>query len=97
MPLSPDAIELMIQQVKDQCANIEKKFDWRIDKIEDTMDKGFSELKQMIIENREHYVLKTEYDYTKQKVLEIEWNWKKIIRIVLTAVLTAVLAIVIKV
>lgn len=90
MPLAPETIEMMINELSKKQDAMEAKFDWKIDEIKNDM----KEIKDMIKEQNNVFVSRVEYQYTLDRVKSMEDNRRKIIRIIVSAVIAAVLSLI---
>lgn len=68
MTLSPDIIETMLQQLKENQEELKKDYNSRIDKLEIKIESMFDKIERKYDE----YVTKTEFKYQEEKIKTLE-------------------------
>lgn len=91
MALSPDIIETMLTQLKENQEELKKDYNSRIDKLEIKIENMFDKIEKKYDE----YVTKTEFKYQEEKIKTLEEDRKKLVWIVISAVVIAILSLVI--
>lgn len=91
MALSQDTIEIMLEQLKNNQEDLRKDYIERIDDLSKKMDKILEKVDNL----PQQFVTRVEYDFVKEKISSLEEGRKKIIWIIITAVVGAVLSLVI--
>lgn len=91
MALSQDTIEIMLEQLKTNQEELRKDYIARIDDLSKKMDKILEKVDNL----PQQFVTRVEYDFVKEKISSLEEGRKKIIWIIITAVVGAVLSLVI--
>ena len=91
MTLSQDTIEIMLEQLKTNQEELRKDYIARIDDLSKKMDKILEKVDNL----PQQFVTRVEYDFVKEKISSLEEGRKKIIWIIITAVVGAVLSLVI--
>lgn len=98
MTLSNESIEMMLNDLKENQAEMRKEYNERISKLEDKLDSWIESIKQEIkeqtIEQNKTFVSRVEFQYTQDKIKTLEEDRKKLVRIVITAVIWAVLSLI---
>ena len=90
MTLSQGTIEIMLEQLKTNQEELRKDYIARIDDLSKKMDKILEKVDNL----PQQFVTRVEYDFVKEKISSLEEGRKKIIWIIITAVVGAVLGLV---
>ena len=90
MTLSPDAIEMKLDQLEKNQQDLREGYTRKFEELGAKIDK----LAEKIDNLPTQFVTRGEFEYCKDKVKSMEENRKKIIWIILTAVIGAVLSLV---
>lgn len=90
MTLPNETIEVMLEQLKKNQEDLKEDYSKKIDLLGEKIDK----LSEKIDNLPQNYVTRWEFEYCKDKIKSMEENRKKIIWIILTAVIGAVLSLV---
>lgn len=97
--LTTEQIETMLQWLKETQIELKKDYSERIDKLERKFDEWFESIRQEIkdqtTEMQKTFVSRVEFQYTQDKLKQLEEDRKKLVRIVITAVVWAILSLVI--
>ena len=80
----------MLKQLEKNQEELKKDYTKKIDKLEGKLDKVLEKLDNL----PSQYITRVEFENCREKVKAMEDNWKKILRIVITAVLGAILSMV---
>lgn len=96
--LTTEQIETMLQWLKETQIELKKDYSERIDKLERKFDEWFESIRQEIkdqtTEMQKTFVSRVEFQYTQDKLKQLEEDRKKLVRIVITAVVWAILSLV---
>lgn len=96
--LTTEQIETMLQWLKETQIELKKDYSERIDKLERKVDEWFESIRQEIkdqtTEMQKTFVSRVEFQYTQDKIITLEEDRKKLVRMIITAVVWAVLSIV---
>jgi len=90
MTLPNETIEVMLEQLKKNQEDLKEDYTKKIDLLGEKIDK----LSEKIDNLPQNYVTRGEFDYCKDKIKTMEDRWNKIIWIIITAVIGAVLSLV---
>jgi len=90
MTLPNETIEVMLEQLKKNQEDLKEDYSKKIDLLGEKIDK----LSEKIDNLPQNYVTRWEFDYCKDKIKTMEDRWNKIIWIIITAVIGAVLSLV---
>ena len=90
MTLPNETIEVMLEQLKKTQEDLKEDYSKKIDLLGEKIDK----LSEKIDNLPQNYVTRWEFDYCKDKIKTMEDRWNKIIWIIITAVIGAVLSLV---
>ena len=90
MTLPNETIEVMLEQLKKNQEDLKEDYSKKIDLLGEKIDK----LSEKIDNLPQNYVTRGEFDYCKDKIKTMEDRWNKIIWIIITAVIVAVLSLV---
>lgn len=90
MTLPNETIEVMLEQLKKNQEDLKEDCSKKIDLLGEKIDK----LSEKIDNLPQNYVTRWEFDYCKDKIKTMEDRWNKIIWIIITAVIGAVLSLV---
>lgn len=97
--LTPEEIKMSLEMLRENQENLRQNYNWRIDKLEKRFDDGFESIRQEIksqtAEMQQTFVSRVEFQYTQDKLKQLEEDRKKLVWIVITAVIGAVLSLVI--
>ena len=97
--LTTEQIETMLQWLKETQIELKKDYSERIDKLERKVDEWFESIRQEIkdqtTEMQKTFVSRVEFQYTQDKIKTLEEDRKKLVRMIITTVVWAVLSIVI--
>lgn len=88
--LTNDQIEIMLSNLEKNQQTLRADYNERIDKLEAKVDKILEKLDALPT----MYITRAEFDGFKEKLKGLEEDRKKLIRIVITAIIWAVLSIV---
>lgn len=88
--LDPKSIDIMLKNLKENQEELKKDYNSRIDKLEAKIEWMFDKIEEKFDE----FVTKAEFEYQKEKIKALEEDKKKLVRIVITAVVWAVLSLV---
>lgn len=88
--LDPKSIDIMLKNLKENQEELKKDYNSRIDKLEVKIEWMFDKIEEKFDE----FVTKAEFEYQKEKIKSLEEDKKKLVRIVITAVVWAVLSLV---
>ena len=98
MTLSNEMIEKMLSDLKENQNEMRKEYNDRIDKLENKFDSWIEsirqEIKEQTIEQNKTFVSRVEFQYTQDKLKQLEEDRKKLVWIVITAVVWAVLSLI---
>lgn len=98
MALSNETIEMMLNELKQNQEELRKDYNGRIDKLEHKVEQWFESIKQEIkeqtVEQAKTFVSRVEFEFTQEKIKALEEDRKKLVWIVLTAVIGAVLSLI---
>lgn len=96
--LTTEQIETMLQWLKETQIELKRDYSERIDKLERKVDEWFESIRQEIkdqtTEMQKTFVSRVEYKYMEDKIKTLEEDRKKLVRMIITAVVWAVLSIV---
>lgn len=96
--LDAKTIDVMIKQLGQNQATLKADYNSRIDKLEERVDKQFDslrlEIKQQTAEMQRTFVSRVEFQYTQDKLKQLEEDRKKLVWIVITAIVWAVLSLI---
>lgn len=91
-------IEKMLSDLKENQNEMRKEYNDRIDKLENKFDSWIEsirqEIKEQTIEQNKTFVSRVEFQYTQDKIKQLEEDRKKLVWIVITAVIGAVLSLI---
>ena len=90
MTIPNETIEVMLEQLKKNQEDLKEDYSKKIDLLGEKIDK----LSEKIDNLPQNYVTRWEFDYCKDKIKTMEDRWNKIIWIIITAVIGAVLSLV---
>lgn len=97
--LDAKSIDIMLKNLERNQSELKKDYSERIDKLEKRFDDGFESIRQEIksqtAEMQQTFVSRVEFQYTQDKLKQLEEDRKKLVWIVITAVIWAVLSLVI--
>lgn len=97
--LDAKSIDIMLKNLEKNQSLLRTDYTERIDKLEKKFDDGFESIRQEIksqtAEMQQTFVSRVEFQYTQDKLKQLEEDRKKLVWIVLTAVIGAVLSLVI--
>lgn len=97
--LDAKSIDIMLKNLEKNQSLLRADYTERIDKLEKKFDDGFESIRQEIksqtAEMQQTFVSRVEFQYTQDKLKQLEEDRKKLVWIVLTAVIGAVLSLVI--
>ena len=97
--LDAKSIDIMLKNLEKNQSELKKDYSERIDKLEKKFDDGFESIRQEIksqtAEMQQTFVSRVEFQYTQDKLKQLEEDRKKLVWIVITAVVWAVLSLVI--
>lgn len=88
--LDPKSIDIMLKNLKENQEELKKDYNSRIDKLELKIEWMFDKIEGKFDE----FVTKAEFEYQKEKIKALEEDKKKLVRIVITAVVWAILSLV---
>lgn len=88
--LDPKSIDIMLKNLKENQEELKKDYNSRIDKLELKIEWMFDKIEEKFDE----FVTKAEFEYQKEKIKSLEEDKKKLVRIVITAVVWAILSLV---
>lgn len=98
MALSNEMVEKMLNDLKENQVEMRKEYNDRIDKLENKLDSWIEsirqEIKEQTIEQNKTFVSRVEFQYTQDKIKQLEEGRNKLIRIIITAVIGAVLSMI---
>lgn len=96
--LTPEEIKMSLDSLKENQERIKVEYNERIDKLENKFDQQFEsirqEIKEQTLEMQKTFVSRVEYKYMEDKMKNLEEDRKKLVWLVITAVVGAVLALV---
>lgn len=96
--LDAKSIDIMLKNLEKNQSELKKDYSERIDKLEKKFDDGFESIRQEIksqtAEMQQTFVSRVEFQYTQDKLKQLEEDRKKLVWIVITAVIGAVLSLV---
>ena len=96
--LDTKSIDIMLKNLEKNQEELKKDYTERIDKLEKKFDDWFESIKQEIksqtAEMQQTFVSRFEYKYMEDKIKTLEEDRKKLVRIVVTAVVGAVLSLI---
>lgn len=96
--LTPEEIKMCLDTLKENQERIKVEYNDRIDKLENKFDQQFEsirqEIKEQTLEMQKTFVSRVEYKYMEDKMKTLEEDRKKLVWLVITAVVWAVLALV---
>ena len=91
-------VEKMLSDLKENQNEMRKEYNDRIDKLENKFDSWIEsirqEIKEQTIEQNKTFVSRVEFQYTQDKIKQLEEDRKKLVWIVITAVIGAVLSLI---
>lgn len=90
MPLQLETLEVMLTDLKNNQETMREEYTKKIEQLDGKIDKILDKLENL----PSQYITRTEFENTKEKVQHMEDNWRKIIRIIVTAVIWAVLSLI---
>ena len=97
--LDAKSIDIMLKNLERNQEMLRADYSERIDKLEKRFDDGFESIRQEIksqtAEMQQTFVSRVEFQYTQDKLKQLEEDRKKLVWIVITAVVWAVLSLVI--
>ena len=97
--LDAKSIDIMLKNLEKNQSLLRADYTERIDKLEKKFDDGFESIRQEIksqtAEMQQTFVSRVEFQYTQDKLKQLEEDRKKLVWIVITAVIGAVLSLVI--
>lgn len=97
--LDAKSIDIMLKNLEKNQSELKKDYSERIDKLEKKFDDGFESIRQEIksqtAEMQQTFVSRIEFQYTQDKLKQLEEDRKKLVWIVITTVIGAVLSLVI--
>jgi len=97
--LDAKSIDIMLKNLEKNQSELKKDYSERIDKLEEKFDDGFESIRQEIksqtAEMQHTFVSRVEFQYTQDKLKQLEEDRKKLVWIVITAIIGAVLSLVI--
>ena len=97
--LDAKSIDIMLKNLEKNQSELKKDYSERIDKLEEKFDDGFESIRQEIksqtAEMQQTFVSRVEFQYTQDKLKQLEEDRKKLVWIVITAIIGAVLSLVI--
>ena len=97
--LDAKSIDIMLKNLEKNQSELKNDYSERIDKLEEKFDDGFESIRQEIksqtAEMQQTFVSRVEFQYTQDKLKQLEEDRKKLVWIVITAVVWAVLSLVI--
>lgn len=97
--LDAKSIDIMLKNLEKNQSELKKDYSERIDKLERKVDEWFESIRQEIkdqtTEMQKTFVSRVEFQYTQDKIKTLEEDRKKLVWIVITAVVWAVLSVVI--
>lgn len=88
--LTNDQIEIMLSNLEKNQQTLRADYNERIDKLEAKVDKILEKLETL----PNMYITRAEFDGFKEKLKGLEEDRKKLIRIIITAVVWAVLSLI---
>jgi vacuolar-type H+-ATPase subunit H len=91
MTLSNETIETMLTQLKENQEDLKKDYNSRIDKLENKIEIMFDKIEKKYDE----YVTKAEFKYQEERIKTLEEDRKKLVWIVISTVVIAILSLVI--
>jgi nitrogen regulatory protein PII len=105
MALSNEMIEKMLDDLKENQEQMRKEYNERIDKVDTKIEKIDykldqcietikKEIKEQTSEQNKTFVSRVEFQYTQDKIKQLEEGKNKLVRIVITAVIGAVLSMI---
>jgi len=96
--LDAKSIDIMLKNLEKNQSELKKDYSERIDKLEEKFDDGFESIRQEIksqtAEMQHTFVSRIEFQYTQDKLKQLEEDRKKLVWIVITAVVWAVLSLI---
>lgn len=88
--LDAKSIDIMLKNLEKNQSELKKDYTERIDKLEKKFDDGFESIRQEIksqtAEMQQTFVSRVEFQYTQDKLKQLEEDRKKLVWIVITAV-----------
>lgn len=97
--LDAKSIDIMLKNLEKNQSLLRADYTERIDKLEKKFDDGFESIRQEIksqtAEMQQTFVSRVEFQYTQDKLKQLEEDRKKLVWIVITAVVWAILSLVI--
>lgn len=96
--LDAKSIDIMLKNLEKNQSLLRYDYTERIDKLEKKFDDGFESIRQEIksqtAEMQQTFVSRVEFQYTQDKLKQLEEDRKKLVWIVITAVVWAVLSLI---
>lgn len=96
--LDAKSIDIMLKNLEKNQSELKKDYSERIDKLEKKFDDGFESIRQEIksqtSEIQQTFVSRVEFQYTQDKLKQLEEDRKKLVWIVIMAVVWAVLSLI---
>ena len=83
MPLQLETLEIMLNDLKKNQETMREDYSKQIEQLDGKIDKILDKLENL----PSQYITRTEFDNCKEKVQHMEDNRRKIIRIIVTAVI----------
>ena len=97
--LDAKSIDIMLKNLEKNQSLLRADYTEKIDKLEKKFDDGFESIRQEIksqtAEMQQTFVSRVEFQYTQDKLKQLEEDRKKLVWIVITAIVWAVLSLVI--
>lgn len=90
MPLQLETLEVMLTDLKKNQETMREEYTKQIEQLDGKIDRILDKLENLPTQ----YITRTEFENTKEKVQHMEDNRRKIIRIIVTAVIGAVLSLI---
>ena len=88
--LDAKSIDIMLKNLEKNQSELKKDYSERIDKLEKKFDDGFESIRQEIksqtAEMQQAFVSRVEFQYTQDKLKQLEEDRKKLVWIVITAI-----------
>ena len=96
--LDAKSIDIMLKNLEQNQSLLRADYTAKIDKLEKKFDDGFESIRQEIksqtAEMQQTFVSRVEFQYTQDKLKQLEEDRKKLVWIVITAIVWAVLSLV---
>lgn len=83
MPLQLETLEIMLNELKNNQQTMREEYTKQIEQLDGKIDKVLDKLENL----PSQYITRTEFDGFKEKIQTLEDDRKKIIRIIITAVI----------